>query len=143
MVLTNFKLDNPTFWTIKLSCFCYGFLRTRCCVAGNLTSTKKAIIQFKIGSYQFLLFVYTKNSFFIIDQKLYIPTWRSLLIFFKILHSFFCECIGFFHINHCQPRENSNKRAWRNKGAGWNFYPKLINEQVPNKGEQGGQIRKK
>ena len=53
MVLTNFELDNCTFWTIKLSCFCYGFLRMRCCVAGNLTSTKEAVIQFKIGSYQF------------------------------------------------------------------------------------------
>ena len=64
-------------------------------------------------------------------------------IIYKILHSFICECIGFLDINHCQARENSNKWAWQNKGAGWNFYPKLINEQVLNKGKQGGQVRKK
>ncbi len=47
-------------------------------------------------------------------------------IIYKILHSFICECIGFLDTNHCQARENSNKRAWRNKGAGWNFYPTVL-----------------
>ena len=42
-----------------------------------------------------------------------------------------------------QGRENFDRWAGQNKWTGWNFFQKLINEQVPNKASREGKSRKR